>query len=146
MPGAIFFELLTGDPNERAKCFAKLPPVMNPVEIVEHVGRLLRFEARERKSAPPLYERRHRMLFNFNTKLADGTFVPTPEQKEGIGSWEKEVEREVESFRDRVAHTHRWFPAVEAASNRDRPVVIKEMQATIARDPKLVRKLYSSIR
>ncbi|HEX6901263.1 MAG TPA: hypothetical protein VF789_16180 [Thermoanaerobaculia bacterium] len=146
MPGALFFELLTGDPVERARCFAKFPQVMNPVEIVEHVGRLLRFEASKKKPAPPLYERRHRMLFNFNTKLTDSTFVPTPEQQKGIGSWEKEVEREVDSFRERVALSHRWFPSIESASNRDRPGVIKEIQALVARDPKLVRKLYSSIR
>jgi len=146
MPGALLFELLTGDPVEGARCFAKLPPVMNPVEIVEHVGWLLRFEIRKKKPASPLYERRHRILFNFNAKLAHGTFVPTPEQKDAIGRWEKEVEREVDAFRERVAHTHRWFPTIEAASNRERSSIIKEIQAAVARDPKLLRKLYSSIR
>jgi hypothetical protein len=146
MPGTLLFELFTGDPGERTRCFAKLPPVMNPVEIVEHVGRLLRFEIRRKRPAPPLYERRHRILFTFNAKLSTGTLIPTVEQKKAIASWEKEIEQQVENFRGLVAHTHHWFPAIGAASNRGRPEVIKEIQATIAADPKLVRKLYSTIR
>jgi hypothetical protein len=146
MPGALFFELLTGDSVERAKCFAKLPPVMNPVEIVEHVGQLLRFEVRKKKPASSLYERRHRILFSFDPKLAAGTLIPTPQQEKRILSWEKEVEQQVDNFRGLVTHSHKWFPGIEGASNRDRPGVIKEIQAAIASDPKLVRKLYGSIR
>jgi hypothetical protein len=78
--------------------------------------------------------------------LADGTLILSPEQKSGVENWEKEVEREVEAFRELVTHTHHWFPAIGSASNRDRLGVIKETQVSVANDSKLVRKLYGSFR
>lgn len=146
MPGALFFELLTGDPGERARCFAKLPRVLNPVELVEHVGWLLRYEIRKKKPSSSLYERRHRMLFTFNAGLAEPTFVVTPKQAEGIDSWKKQVEEEVANFRHCVSTTHHLFPIIEVASNRERPSVIKEIQCAIATNTKLVRRAYGSIR
>ena len=147
MPGALFFELMTTPKlDERRRCFAKLPDVMNPVEIVEHVGMLLRFESRKRKPSTPLYERRHRMLFKFNAKLASGTFQPTADQLRGIGSWEREVEEEVENFRNMVASTHHWFPEISKAPNRERRGIIQDIQAKVASDGRLVRTLYGQIR
>jgi len=146
MPGALFFELLTGDPDERARCFAKFPRELNPVELVEHVGRLLRFETRNDRHCGSLYERRHRMLFSFNELLSRPSFMPTGEQQQGIASWCREVTEETESFRQRVARIHYWFPTIETASNRERPAVIAGLKEVVASDSRLIRRIYAHIR
>lgn len=43
MSDALFYELLS-NPKNRADCFAKFPKIDNPVELVQHVGGLLRRE------------------------------------------------------------------------------------------------------
>lgn len=147
MPGALFFELMTTSDLDARRCsFAKFPDVMNPVEIVEHVGILMQFEIRNSKPSTPLYERRHKWLFKFNETLAAGTFQPTQKQLQGISSWQQQIEEQVEVFRQTVATTHLTFPQISEASNRERPGVIEEIKRRIASDAKLVRSLYGKIR
>jgi hypothetical protein len=119
MPGALFFELLTtSELDERRRAFAKIPTGVNPVEIVEHVGKLMRFEIRNGKPSPSLYERRNRWLFEFNEKLATGTFQPTQQHLLGISSWQKQIEEQVDVLRKTVATTHLSFPEISNASPR----------------------------
>ncbi|HXO43336.1 MAG TPA: hypothetical protein VN999_17935 [Thermoanaerobaculia bacterium] len=146
MPGALFFEHLTTEDPIGQRSFAKLPDTTNPVALVEHVGLLLRFEKKHLRPATPLYERRRRITYRFNEKLGLGTFTPTSNQRAGIAHWQEEVRQEVENFRARVAETHRFFPEVATASNKDRPAVIKKYQEVIALDPKAVRFIYTRIR
>lgn len=146
MPGALFYELLACSASDRARCYAKFPAVLNPVELVENVGVLLRYEARHRKPAASLYDRRAKILFEFNPKLAAGTFEFTQEQQEGIAKWRQEVAIEADIHAATCAVTHKWFPKILGASGRANPSVIAEVRQAVATDPKLVRLLYNSIR
>ena len=44
MPDVLFFECLKGDTVERARCFAALPPVDNPIALTHDIGHHLRHE------------------------------------------------------------------------------------------------------
>lgn len=146
MPGALFYELLACRASVRTRCYAKFPAVLNPVELVENVGSLLRYEARHQKPATSLYERRTRILFEFNPKLAAGTFEFTEEQQSGVERWRKEIAMEADVHAETCAVTHKWFPKILGSSGRANPSAIAEVRQAVANDSKMVRLLYNSIR
>lgn len=74
MPGALFFELMTTDSVARRKCFSKLPPVVNPVHLVDHIGVLLRFEIAERRSCGLPSDHRVKFSFQFNERLSEESY------------------------------------------------------------------------
>lgn len=146
MPGALFYELLTSSAPVRARSYAKFPAVLNPVELLENVGELLRHESRHRRPAIPLYQHRAKILFQFNPKLAAGTFELTAQQREGEMTWRREVAREADLHAEIGTVTHKWFPNTVGASGRVRASGIAEARHAVAHDPKMVRVLYNNIR
>jgi hypothetical protein len=146
MPGALFFELLTSSVPVRARCYAKFPDVVNPVQIVDHVGGLLNYESRSRRPAIPLYRHRERIAFRFNQKLALGTFELTAQQKRGEAKWRRQVASEADVHAAVCAVTHKWFPEIQGVSGRARPSAIAEARQAVAKDPSIVRERYGLIR
>ncbi|MDB5874600.1 MAG: hypothetical protein JWQ07_4042 [Ramlibacter sp.] len=77
MSGALFYELITTSELQRRRCFGKLPATENPVELVDHVGELLR---RELKTGEPCGKPSANSLgirFRFNPGLVeDGYQLP----------------------------------------------------------------------
>lgn len=75
-----FYELLTTKPIERACCFKRLPKGENPVEKVEPVGSILRWEVKNQR---PLLNIDHVIIqdsFNFNQRLVNENFIIEEEQ------------------------------------------------------------------
>jgi hypothetical protein len=82
MPDVLFYELTTTEDTSMRNCFNKFPDATNPVELIPNVGTLLRYELTTRKSCIPLYDRREKIVFNFNGRLRTGTFEFTKAQLE----------------------------------------------------------------
>ena len=146
MPEALFFELLTTTEKVRTACFRKLPATENPVELVTHVGTLLAHERETHTPATPVYERRPKMRFVFNTKLATGDFVFTDQQRAGIKEWEADVAESVADFKERASVTDKWFPSLtgyKPGMPKDR---INELRQAVASDRQMIRDIYSAIR
>lgn len=144
MPGALLFELLTGDEATRTECFGRLPAGHNPVEIVEHVGKLLQYEARRNGPCPSLAEVRTVMLYRFNAKLADGSFTLNPQQKAALAEWSNELAEDVRLHKQMSAATHNWFAELQTATPATMASAVARARERVL-DVKFVRRRYGSI-
>ena len=146
MPEALFMELLDDDePAVRAACFKKFPPTENPVELIDHVGALLKYERDHHLPATPVYERRRKIRFEFNKGLTAPEFVLRPEERQTMQEWRDQLKRDVDVFKKRCSEVYKWFPElVRAGSGRSREV-IEKIKGRIAVDLSLVQRLYGQI-
>lgn len=91
MSGALFYELLDTSTEQRRKCFGKLPQVVNPVILVDHVGDLLRRELRDQRPCGKPSKCAIDITFRFNSALLTDSYE-LPEEARQV------MQEEVESL------------------------------------------------
>lgn len=84
MSGALFYEILDTSVQQRRRCFNKLPPVENPVILVDHIGELLRHELREQRSCGRPSDHAIKIRFRFNPSLLLESYEMPPEASEAM--------------------------------------------------------------
>ena len=103
---SLFYEMLTADEPSRKKCFAKFPPEENPVDLITHVGLLMRLEIDTKAPAGKPSTRRENLDFDFkfNSNLIRDVYVLPPEAVEAINKHTADLRSDVLSYLERS-----WF-------------------------------------
>jgi hypothetical protein len=84
MSGALFYELLDTTSEQRRKCFGKLPQVVNPVILVDHVGDLLRRELRDQRPCGKPSKCAIEITFRFNPALLTSSYELPEEARQAM--------------------------------------------------------------
>lgn len=147
MVETLFLELLTtSDPKFRAACFRKFPPGENPVELIENVGSLLRYETEKRAPASPILDRRIPIRFVFNDKMGAGTFSFSSEQHSDLNEWEAQIEEDGSRLKNCAAATDGWFPTLAHYKPGQPTDEIDRLRRIVASDADFVREIYGQIK
>ena len=123
MPGALFFELLTTDVDARRKCFSKLPKSINPVQLVDHIGVLLKHEGKN--SAPCGKPSAHCLDidFQFNARLIDENYVLPSEAQAAIDSQIQDANLDVERLVGLSESVPSLFPELASSKPNFDPLI-----------------------
>ena len=138
-----FYELLTTNPVERARCFKRIPAIENSVERVEPVGSILRWEV---KNQEPLLNINHVIIqgsFNFNPKLINESFNMGEEQIRKTEDWKREVSSKVKDFAEHGSQVTVRFPELRNYRPGDNTSQIEKIQKRICTNSEFVRELYN---
>ncbi len=131
---ALFYELLTTRLEARKRCFAKFPPENNPVDLVSHIGPLMRIEMNtQKRSGKPSQHRENRDFdFRFNSALVEDNYELPPEAVIAIQEHTGELQNDVRSYIERVSLIPTFFPDVLVGSTEDRKAAAADAEEAIA--------------
>jgi hypothetical protein len=145
MPEVLFYELTTTDETSMRSCFNKFPDTTNPVELIPNIGTLLRYELITREPCIPLYNRREKIVFNFNSRLRTGAFEFTEAQVESRQNREAIVKKEAEDFFELAMMVAAFFPQINGIPYADLPAKIQAAKTQVATDIPTVRTIYAQL-
>lgn len=142
MSDALFYELLTGDEPGRSRCFAKLPQTENPVELVNHVGTLIKLEIATHRPAGKPSTHREDIGFKLNPELRTGSYQLPLEAQTAISEQLEQLRSDAESFVEKARTINSFFPELligdrEAQSNAR----VKAEQAIV--EPRAIKEFYA---
>ena len=144
MPDVLFHELITTKEESMRRCFNKFPNKTNPVELIPNVRTFLRYELSKHQPCSPLYDRRIKIVFEFNERLRDGTFKFTEEQLETIKNRENQLEQDTKTFFDLAMLVPGFFSHLKAMPFKMFPDAIEKAKQQIATDADKVKEIYNS--
>jgi hypothetical protein len=144
MPDVLFYELMSNEEN-RDKCFRKLPEGENPLVLLPGVGDLVRAEVRDNRPCGIPSRRPEVPRFQFNKKLADGTFRLTAEQQEIVDARRAELRQEVDALADRVEAAAEMFPGLLGGKDAERKAAKDSIDETIGTDGDQLLRFYASL-
>ncbi len=110
MTQALFYELLTTEPAERARCFRRIPAIENPVVLVYNVGPILRWEVKYHRPLSNIGDMAIDECFQFNPGLLNEDFDMGEEQARHLEKWRKEMSVSVSDFADHCRKVTVRFP------------------------------------
>ena len=145
MPDVLFHELITTKEQSMRRCFNKFPNKTNPVELIPNIGTLLRYELSKHQACSPLFDRRVKMVFNFNERLRDGTFKFTGEQLETIKNRENQLEQDTKTFFDLAMLVPGFFSYLKTMPFKKFAGTIDKAKHQIATDADKVKDIYKSL-
>ena len=143
MPDVLFYELMTTDQTSRSRCFSKIPAGENPLVLIPHVGKYIRYEMTKKLPAVPIAQLREKITYNFNAGLVDPNFELSDEITDLLQKTEAKIREDTKSFVDRSLTTVNLFESLgyEAGDQNS----IDSLIASIATDSSTVRRLYDLI-
>jgi hypothetical protein len=138
---ALFYELLTTNNKVRAACFRKLPAVENPVDLLDHAGRLIRKELDTQHAAGKPSENVIPGRFEFNVGLRDPGFAFAPQVRGFIADQGRDIDAEMRSFVSRAGDIATFFSdlGLVGGSDEDRREAFEAAEARIASTGSLVQ-------
>lgn len=145
MADTLFYELLSSAEPGRSRCFAKLPAIENPVDLVNHVGGLLKREIRSHRPCGKPSENLEELRFRFNHALASPNFALPTDVIEAIQEEEAQLHIEVESLLALVETVPTIFPDLLKGSDSERANLRTIVESVIADDMDGIRTMYSSL-
>ena len=110
MSDALLYELLTTKAKSRRECFAKLPKVSNPVDLVSHVGTLIKREIDTRKPSGPPSLNKEEIAFVFSDALTTEHYTPTSDEQSVIEEETVRLKSNVYLFLEKTEHIPSYFP------------------------------------
>lgn len=146
MPEALFYELLTTSPENRAKCFSNLPAVDNPLMLVKNVGYILRAEVKNKVPFTNIKDASLNIRYMFNKRLIDTNQEFTREQKDTISTWTTDINSRVEDFKQKAAVVSGWFPEVKHFKAGQSLEPIENAKLLVCKDHSVVKSIYEEIR
>lgn len=132
MSGALFYELITTSEEQRRRCFAKLPRADNPVELVDHVGELMRRELETGKACGKPSANTLGIRFRFNPNLLQDDYRLPDEALEALQQEALDLANERERLIQLSESTPSLFPNVLSGSTEARRESRAEAEAAIA--------------
>jgi hypothetical protein len=141
---ALFYELLTSTEPGRSRCFNKFPPVVNPVDLVSHIGPLMRLEIETHKPSGCPSSHREDWRFQFNPALVTPQYKVPDAGRLAIEEHLEELRSDVASSIERARLTPTFFPDVLAGNQIARDQARADAEAAIA-EPGSLLKFYSSL-
>lgn len=143
---ALFYELLTTDLESRKKCFSKFPAENNPVDLISHIGPLMRLEIDTKSRAGKPSERRENLNFNFkfNNSLVQDNYQLPLEAIAAIDEYTSDLRSDVTSYLERVALVPTFFPDLLKGSTEERKAAATAAEEVIAA-PGALLPFYSNL-
>lgn len=143
MTQALFYELLTTEPAERARCFRRIPAIENPVVLVYNVGPILRWEVKYHRPLSNICDMTINERFQFNPGLLNEDFDMGEEQARHLEKWRKEMSVSVSDFADHCRKVTVRFPELRGYRPGTNTMQIEEIKKRVCTEPGFVRELYS---
>lgn len=112
MSDALLYELLTASEPGRSRCFAKLPQTDNPVDLVNHIGTLMRKEMDTHLPAGKPSTHREMSRFRFNLLLLNDVYQLPDEAKQEVDRQTSDICSDVHFFVARAAQIRTFFPTL----------------------------------
>lgn len=131
---ALFYELLTTDGPTLTRCFRKFPRTNSPVDLISHIGTLMRYEINNHEPAgkPSRHKENIGFDFQFNQQLSCGDYVLPEEYKVVVADHTAELVRDVASYLDRANVISEFFPDLLIGSDQARQEARIEAEKLIA--------------
>lgn len=145
MPDVLFYELLSSSEPGRSRCFAKLPKVPNPVELIMHVGGLLRLEIDTYQPSGKPSSHCLDIHYQFNPSLSLPQYNLPPEAKEVLTEQTEELRSDVSSFISGVRHMPTFFPNLLTGSDADRRAAKNEAERVLVTDSEALLEFYAQL-
>ncbi|MFZ5995536.1 MAG: hypothetical protein ACOYU4_11185 [Thermodesulfobacteriota bacterium] len=145
MPDVLFYELMTTADTSMRNCFNKFPARTNPVELIPNVGTLLAYELSIHKACTPLYERRNRVVFEFNSRLGAGTFEWTSDQIKAREERKMLVAKDTQDFFELAMMVHEFFPHLNGIPFSKFPQAVESAKREAASSEDKVRQIYGQL-
>ena len=144
MSDALFYELLTASEPGRSRCFAKLPQTDNPVDLVNHIGTLMRIEIDTQQPAGKPSTHREVLRFQFNSRLLKSDYQLPDEAQQEVDRQTMDLRSDVHSFVDRASQVHSFFPDLLVGSTYQQIQARVGAERAIA-EPGSLLDFYSSL-
>lgn len=144
MSDALFYELLTAEEPCRSSCFAKFLPTKNPVDLVSHIGTLMKIEIDTHQPAGKPSTHRESLNFQFNPLLMKAEHELPEEAQQTIDEQTRNLQSDVTSFVERASIIGPSFPNLLTGSDADRFQARQEAERAIA-EPKSLLAYYSTL-
>lgn len=141
---ALFYELLTASEPGRSRCFAKFPPVENPVDLVNHIGTLMRMEIETHRPAGKPSTYREQLKFQFNPSLVSSEYELPEEARLSVEEQTAQLRADVQSFIGRVPPIKSFFPNLLVGSDLQRRQEREDAERAIA-EPGALIPFYSNL-
>ncbi|WP_345812575.1 hypothetical protein AAGS40_00900 [Paraburkholderia sp. PREW-6R] len=141
---ALFYEMLTTSEPARSRCFAKFPPIDNPVDLVSHIGTLMRIEIDTHRSAGKPSAHRVQVQFQFNPKLLNAGYELPATAEEAIQEQFHELRNDSESMLTRALSMQSFFPSLLTGTQAER-VQAKEEAELLICQPGTLLQFYSAL-
>jgi len=141
---ALFYELLTSDEPARSRCFRKFTPVENPVDLVSHIGLLMRLEIDTQKPSGPPSSHRENWRFQFNPALITPDYQIPEAGLIAIEEHATELRSDVDSFVQRAKLLPTFFPDLLSGNQANRDRLRTEAEGAIAA-PGSLMEFYSNL-
>ena len=141
---ALFYELLTSPEPGRSRCFAKFPRVKNPVDLVSHIGMLMRREIVAQAPSGRPSEHREQLTFQFNPYLVNSDYVLPEEARATLEQQTAELRSDVSAFLERVSTIPSFFPNLLTGTDSDRRAAHTDAEHALA-EPRALIPFYSQL-
>lgn len=145
MSETLFYELTTTNERSMKNCFNKFPDRNNPVALIPNIGDLLSYEASKQKACTPLYERRIRVIFEFNNRVSTGTFEWTPDQIQARDERRTIVEKDTKKFFELAMMSISFFPFLNGVPFKKFPQAVQKAQIEVASNEDKIKQIYSQL-
>lgn len=141
---ALFYELLTTSEPARTRCFAKFPPVANPVDLVSHIGTLMRIEIETHRPSGRPSAHREQINFEFNPRLLSPEYELPEEARLAVEEQTTQLHADVQSFITRVPLMESFFPNLLEGNDQQQLQNRENAERAIAKPGSLL-PFYSSL-
>lgn len=145
MSDALFYELLTEtDPTARSRCFAKFSSKENPVDLVSHIGTLIRIELDTHQAAGKPSQHREPIRFQFNPLLITTEYMLPKDVEQEIFNLTTELKTDVKMFSEIASMIPSFFSNLLTGTQTQRDQAKKDAEKAIA-SPNALIDFYSKI-
>lgn len=132
MSEALFYELLTSSEPGRSRCFSKLPQTDDPVDLVSHIGTLMRIEIDTQLPAGKPSSHREELRFRLNPALFEPDYRLPEQAQEAVEEQTAQLKSDVQLFIERAAVVSSFFPDLLNGSQTRREGARAEAEKAIA--------------
>ncbi len=141
---ALFYELLTSSEPVRSRCFSKFPQIENPVDLVSHIGTLMRIEMDTQLPSGKPSSHREESQFRLNPALLESDYQLPEEAQEAVDEQTAQLTSDVQLFIERAATVNSFFPDLLKGSHAQRERARAEAEQAIA-EPGALSVFYATL-
>lgn len=148
MPDVLFYEMITCEEPDRSTCFAKFPPIADPVVVVPNVGSLLRAEIEHRRPCARPSNHALTIPYRFHPKLASGAYAFPASAQAALEEARATAHEDLGRFIDMINVAPLVFPDVFKKGLQDeaRRAIRDDAMEQIVNDPAVVRTALAQLK
>jgi hypothetical protein len=141
---ALFYELLTSSEPGRSRCFAKFPVTENPVDLVNHIGTLIRIELDTHSPCGMPSSHCEKLRFQFNPCLVNPDYVLPEEARFTVDEQTTQLQSDVANFLEQIALVPSFFPYLLTGNTAEQKLAHAKAEHAIA-EPGALIPFYSKL-